>query len=246
MHCALTTSLHVYNIRTNVCVLKTQLFLSEIFVNLYSSEGGSNKHEYKAAQQSMQVGHTFYHCSREREANVFDHKGCNSNGTNEECCLLMRLRHQPKQSLDRGTIFMRGCLSLCCPARPGTFLITIQSLSVYTISGAEWTVAQGSPWEALEAPPCPAFSLPPPSLPPSQTVHAASPNNPTPAHTHKHTQCHGATSSLPHTSTEAMRECVTSLRFLSLADTEAFCGWSLHHQGTISCSQGRGAAHGPC
>lgn len=135
----------------------------------------------------MQVGHTFYHCSREREANVFDHKGCNSNGTNEECCLLMRLRHQPKQSLDRGTIFMRGCLSLCCPARPGTFLITIQSLSVYTISGAEWTVAQGSPWEALEAPPCPAFSLPPPSLPPSQTVHAASPNNPTPAHTHKHT-----------------------------------------------------------
>lgn len=39
----------------------------------------------------------FYHRSREREANVLDHKGCNSNGTNEERCLLMRLKHQPKQ-----------------------------------------------------------------------------------------------------------------------------------------------------
>ena len=95
----------------------------------------------KAAQQCsnlcMQSRSHVYHRSREREASVLDHKGCNSNGTNEERCLLMRLKHQPKQSLDGGTIFMRGCLSLCCPARPGTFLITIQSLSVYTISGAE-------------------------------------------------------------------------------------------------------------
>ena len=100
----------------------------------------------------------------------------------------MRLKHQPKQSLDGGTIFMRGCLSLCCPARPGTFLITIQSLSVYTISGAEWTVAQGSPWEALQAPPCPALR-PPPSLPPSpplSTLPLPPPTTP-PQHIRLHT-----------------------------------------------------------
>ena len=80
-----------------------------------------------------------------------------------------------------GAQFSCGAASLCCPARPGTFLITIQSLSVYTISGAEWTVAQGSPWEALQssAPPCPAVSLPPlplstlppPTTPPQQQIH---------------------------------------------------------------------------
>lgn len=47
LHTNKLTMVHVYNIRTNVCVLKTQLFPSEIFVILYSGGGGYNKHEYK-------------------------------------------------------------------------------------------------------------------------------------------------------------------------------------------------------
>lgn len=173
------------------------------------------------------MGHMFSHCSRERKATVLDHKGCNSNGTNGEGCLLMRLKHQPKQSLNRGTIFMRGCLSLCCPACSGTFLVTIQSLSVYTVSGAEWIVAQGSPWEAQEAPPHPAL----PSVSPSLPLYSI-PTPPTtpPQHiVHSHTNTHWvmelpAPLSPTHTSTKAMGERLISLCFLSLADTEAFGG----------------------
>lgn len=119
-----------------------------------------------------------------------------------------------------GAQFSCGAASLGCPAHPGTFLITIQSLSVYTISGAEWTVAQGSPWEALHAPPClqssPSLALCPRCLP--QQPH------PTPAH--KHTQSHRAASSLPHMHINWShgRECVTTPRFLSFADTEGFWG----------------------
>lgn len=50
----------------------------------------------------------------------------------------MGSKWQPKQKLDSGTIFMRGRVSvLHCPGLLGTFLITIQSLSVYTPAGAE-------------------------------------------------------------------------------------------------------------
>lgn len=116
----------------------------KVSVFLRSNKGGTPKHEGKSstAMSACKLGHTFYHCSAERKASVLDHKGCNSSGTNEESCLLMHLRHQPKQSLDEGHSFHAwgvwgGCPSLCCPAHTGTFLVTIQSLSVYTISGAE-------------------------------------------------------------------------------------------------------------
>lgn len=60
-------------------------------------------------------------------------------------------RNQNKKQ-DGGTVFMWGPHLPPAP-HPGTFFITIQSLSVYTITGAEWTPAEGSPWEALVAPP---------------------------------------------------------------------------------------------
>lgn len=73
------------------------------------------------------------------------------------------------------------------------------------------------------APPC---LSPPPPLP-SSVFHTASPNNPTPGHsTHKQIQTHGADAySLFHTRQLKPRESVASLCSLSLADTEAFCGW---------------------
>lgn len=89
----------------------------------------------------------------------------------------MRLKQQPKQSLDRSYNFHAGRPPsvLSCP--PRHLSRHPQSLSVYTISGVEWTAAQGSPWEAVEAPPYPASHAPQNSLFPT-----ASPNNnPTPA-----------------------------------------------------------------
>lgn len=99
-----------------------------------------------------------------------------SNGTNAQSCLLLRLKQQSKQSLDSSYNFHAGRPPsvLSCP--PRHLSRHPQSLSVYTISGAEWTAAQGSPWEAVEAPPYPASHSPPNSLFPT-----ASPNNkPTP------------------------------------------------------------------
>lgn len=73
----------------------------------------------------------------------------------------MRLKQQPKQSLDSSYNFHAGRppSGLSCP--PRHLSRHPQSLSVYTISGAEWTAAQGSPWEAVEAPPYPASHSPP-------------------------------------------------------------------------------------
>lgn len=147
----------------------------------------------------------------EKEANVLDHEGCNSNGTNEGPCLLM---HQPKQSLDRSTIFMQGCLSLSCPVLPAPAPFSSPfNHCLFTLSqelNEPWLRAlPGKLWRPRPA----AVSLPP-SLPPH-----CLPQQPHPGtYTHKHR----AASSLPHTSTEAMGECI---RFLSQADTEAFCGW---------------------
>lgn len=75
------------------------------------------------------------------------------------------------------------------------------------------------------APPC-LSPLPPL---PSSVFHTASPNNPTPGHSthaHKQIQSRGADAySLFHTRQLKPRESVVSLCSLSLADTEAFCGW---------------------
>lgn len=50
---------------------------------------------------------------------------------------------------------------------------------------------------------------------------------------------------LPHS--EAREEFVSSLSFLSLADSEAFLGLDLpRHQGTINCCHDGVPAHGPC
>lgn len=99
---------------------------------------------------------------------------------------------------------MRVWPSLFCPARPGTFLITIQSLSVYTIAGAEWTIAEGSPWEALEAPPCLAFHRP---LPSDRNVSPAAPPQ-----ARAHTQTHVGSFPPPtHTSRESVGDCYFSL-----------------------------------
>lgn len=122
---------------------------------------------------ACKVGHTFDQCSREKEANVPDHKGCNSNGTNEEHCLLMRSKHQPKQSLKGGTIFMRGCLSvLSCPPR---HLSHHHSITVCLHYLQSW-MNHGSGL-SLGSCGCPAL----PHLPLS-----AFPNNPATAHTHAH------------------------------------------------------------
>lgn len=130
-----------------------------------------------------------------------------------------------------GAQFSCGAASLCCPARPGTFLITIQSLSVYTISGDEWTVAQGSPWEALQrsALPC---RLPP--SPPS--VHAASPNNPTLAadtHSHKHTVTEPPP--LSHTQLKPWESVLLLSPSYLLQILKPFVVGILHHRGTVNC-----------
>ena len=53
---------------------------------------------------------------------------------------------------------------LRCYAHIPALLITIQSLSVYTIWEAEWATAQGSPWEAAEPQTQPCLPAPPPTL----------------------------------------------------------------------------------
>lgn len=136
-----------------------------------------------------------------------------------------------------------SCRAASGPARPGTFLITIQSLSVYTISGAEWTVAQGSPWEAREAPPCLPSTL---SLPPTLLCARCLPQQPHPSPAHAHKQSHGAASSLSlslaHINRSNGRVLVLSASYLWQI-LKSFVAESLHHQGTISCSRGRGATH---
>lgn len=106
----------------------------------------------------------------------------------------------------------------------------------------------GKLWRPHPALPSTTHSLAPsPSL-----FHTASPNNPTPAHStlpHKRIQSHRAATSSPfhtHPSTKAMGECVISLCFLSYRYRGLL--WLDHPTigGTISCSQGRLAAHGSC
>lgn len=187
----------------------------------------SIKQHSNAAIYACKVGHTFYHCSREREANVLDHKGCNSNGTNQERCLLMRLKHQPKQNLDGGTIFMRGCLAvLSCPPRHlshhHSITVCLHYLRSWMNRGSGLSLgSSGGP--ALPCPPTPPPSLstlPPPTTPPQHI------------HLHTNTESRGATTSpLSHTHQVKPweRVLVLSASYLwqILRPSEA---GSLHHQ----------------
>lgn len=120
---------------------------------LNPNQGGSNS----TAIYAQKLGHRLYYCNRKRKAIVLDHEVSKW----DQCCVLMRLKQQPKQSLDSSYNFHAGWPPSVLPCPPRHLSRHPQSLSVYTISGAEWSAAQGSPWEAVEAPPYPASNSPP-------------------------------------------------------------------------------------
>lgn len=195
----------------------------------------------KAAIYVCKVGHTFYHCSREREANVLDHKGCNSNATNEECCLLMRLKQQPKQSPDGGTIFMQGCLWSCPPrhlSHHHSITVCLHYLRSWMNRGSGLSLgSSGGP--AL--PPVYPFPLSHPSLctlPPPTTP----PQPSTCTQTEPWSRLLSLSLSLAHINWSNGRVLVLSASYLWQI-LKSFVAESLHHQGTISCSRGRGATH---
>lgn len=219
--------------------MKIQLLPSETFVILCSNEGGSQKQECKAAQQSKHAKWVtrFYRCSREREASVFDHKGCNSSGTNEESCWVMRLKHQPKQSW--GTIFMRGCPSLCCPARPGTFS-RHHSITVCLHYLRSWmNRGSGLSLGSSGGPTLPCLPPPTPSLPPPLCSIQPPPTTPPQHIVHSHTNAYRVIElppPLPSTHTHRLKpwESVSFLSASYLKDTEAFCGWITPPSGALS------------
>ena len=119
----------------------------------------------------MQNSHAFYH-HREKGTNVLDHKRCYCNGANEDHCLRMCLRHQWKQSLDRGAIFMQCCFSLTvlCPY-PGSAHHHSITVCLHYLRG--W-MSHGS---GLTLGSCRA---PDPALPPGSTSHTAAQATPPP------------------------------------------------------------------
>lgn len=144
-------------------------------------------------------------------------------------CLCAGSSNQNKASTG-AAIFMRGGLRLCRPARPGTFLVTLNHC-LFTLSQElnelRLRAHPGKLWRPHPTlPPTPPppqklsipYSLPQQQPPPVRVVYS-----------HKR-------SLSPQTSARSMGECF-SLYSLSLADTEAFVATSLQQRDTISCSR---------
>lgn len=115
---------------------------------------------------------------------MLDHKGCNSSGTNEESCLLMHSKHQPKQSPDEGHNFHAGLpLSvLSCPPRhlfSSPFNHCLFTLSqelneprLRALPGKLWRPRPALPYTTPSLPPPLCSIQPPPTTPPQHIVHS--------------------------------------------------------------------------
>lgn len=139
----------------------------------------------------------------------------NNKGANEVCCLLMCLKRQSQQSFNGagGRNFHAGlALSvLSCPPRHLSHHHSITVCLHYCRGwmNHSWGLSLGS------------FGGPTlPCLPPSPPLSDRNVSPAAPPQARAHTQLP------PHTRQENPWETVTSPYFLSLADTEAFCGWS--------------------
>lgn len=155
---------------------------SETLIAPHPNKGGSNS----PATSAQKLGHGFYYCNRNRKAIVLDHEV--SNGTRAQSCSLPRLKAATKtKALTAATVFMRGGLRLCCPARPGTFLVTLNHC-LFTLSRELNELRLRALPGKLRRPHPTLPPIPPPPLPP-QTLCSLQPppaTSPPPHVVHSH------------------------------------------------------------